>query len=36
MERTFLKEEHETFRNGLKKFLQKEAAPHFQQWEEEK
>ena len=31
----FFTEEHHIFRQGLKDFLQKEVAPHIDQWEEE-
>ncbi|WP_332647384.1 acyl-CoA dehydrogenase family protein [Lysinibacillus sp. 54212] len=31
-----VKNEHEIFRESLRKFLAKEALPHFQQWEAEK
>ena len=31
----YFTEEHEIFRQGLKDFLQKEVAPHLDQWEEE-
>ncbi|MFD2682490.1 acyl-CoA dehydrogenase family protein [Bacillus seohaeanensis] len=33
MERSFLKEEHNIFRRALRKFLEKEAVPYFEQWE---
>lgn len=33
MERSFLKEEHDIFRRSLRKFLEKEAVPYFDQWE---
>ncbi|WP_066304202.1 acyl-CoA dehydrogenase family protein [Bacillus sp. FJAT-29814] len=36
MSPTYLNEEHQIFRRALKKFLEKEAIPHFEQWEEEK
>ncbi|GAA0481792.1 acyl-CoA dehydrogenase family protein [Salinibacillus aidingensis] len=36
MKRPFLKEEHEIFRESLQKFLAKEAAPFYQQWEQDK
>ncbi|RKQ35706.1 acyl-CoA dehydrogenase family protein [Oceanobacillus halophilus] len=36
MRRPFLKEEHEIFRASLRKFLEKEAYPFFEQWEEKK
>ncbi len=36
MSRSYLKEEHEIFRNSLRKFLEKEAEPFIEQWEKEK
>ncbi|KAA0959266.1 acyl-CoA dehydrogenase [Planococcus sp. ANT_H30] len=36
MKRSFLTEDHEMYRDALKKFLQKEAVPHFDQWEKDK
>jgi acyl-CoA dehydrogenase len=36
MERSFLKEEHDIFRRALRKFLEKEAVPYFEQWERDK
>ncbi|MBU8878069.1 acyl-CoA dehydrogenase family protein [Bacillus sp. FJAT-29790] len=30
----YLKEEHEIFRKSLRRFLEKEAYPHYSQWEE--
>lgn len=36
MKRSFLTEDHEMYREALKKFLQKEAIPYFGQWEKEK
>lgn len=36
MSRTFLKEEHEIFRRSLRKFLEKNAAPFLDQWEQDK
>ncbi|MFC2948051.1 acyl-CoA dehydrogenase family protein [Virgibacillus sediminis] len=36
MKRLFLTQEHEMFRESLKKFLDKEAAPFYEKWEEEK
>ncbi|MFA1710117.1 acyl-CoA dehydrogenase family protein [Peribacillus frigoritolerans] len=33
-ERPFYNEEHEMFRTSLRKFLEKEAIPYFEQWEE--
>ncbi|WP_100011229.1 acyl-CoA dehydrogenase family protein [Lentibacillus sediminis] len=35
MERSFLKEEHDIFRRSLRKFLEKEAVPYFDQWEKD-
>lgn len=35
-EKSYLKEEHHIFRKSVRKFLEKEALPHFEQWEEEK
>lgn len=32
----YLQEEHDIFRQSLQKFLQKEAVPHFEEWEKEK
>ncbi|MTH54594.1 acyl-CoA dehydrogenase [Bacillus mangrovi] len=32
----FIKEEHAIFRSSLKKFLQKEALPHYAQWEKDR
>lgn len=34
--RTYLTEDHEIYRESLKRFLQKEAVPYFDQWEEDK
>lgn len=34
-ERPFYNEEHEMFRTSLRKFLEKEALPYFEQWEED-
>lgn len=34
-ERPFYNEEHEMFRTSLRKFLEKEAIPYFEQWEED-
>ncbi len=36
MNHTFIKEEHEIFRRSFRKFLEKEAAPNYNQWEKEK
>lgn len=36
MDHRYLKEEHKIFRHTLRKFLEKEAYPHFQTWEEER
>lgn len=36
MNHPYLQEEHEIFRKSLQKFLQKEAAPYFDEWEKEK
>ncbi|MBP1971281.1 acyl-CoA dehydrogenase [Virgibacillus natechei] len=33
MERAYLREEHDIFRRSLRKFLEKEAYPYFEQWE---
>ena len=35
-ERPYFKEEHVMFRNSLRKFLEKEAVPYFEQWEEDR
>lgn len=35
MKNYYFTEEHELFRQGLKEFLQKEVAPHIDEWEEE-
>ncbi|UJL45506.1 acyl-CoA dehydrogenase family protein [Virgibacillus sp. NKC19-16] len=35
MERAYLQEEHDIFRRSLRKFLEKEAYPNFDQWEKE-
>ncbi|MEG9296393.1 acyl-CoA dehydrogenase family protein [Mangrovibacillus sp. Mu-81] len=32
----YLKEEHNMFRSSLRKFLQKEAYPHYEQWERDR
>lgn len=34
--RTYLQEEHDIFRKALRKFLEKEAYPFYEQWEEER
>lgn len=34
--RSFFTEEHEMFRDSLRKFLEKEAVPCFEQWEEDR
>ncbi|GAB4074481.1 acyl-CoA dehydrogenase family protein [Barrientosiimonas marina] len=36
MSRTFLTNEHEIFRESLRKFLEQEAAPYYDQWEQDK
>ncbi|MGE8203453.1 acyl-CoA dehydrogenase family protein [Heyndrickxia sp. NPDC080065] len=36
MKHPYLNEEHEIFRKTLKKFLAKECAPYYEQWEEER
>ncbi|MFE8699238.1 acyl-CoA dehydrogenase family protein [Cytobacillus sp. FJAT-54145] len=36
MAHLYLKEEHEIFRKSLRKFLEKEAYPFYDQWEEER
>lgn len=36
MKRNFLTKDHEMYRDALKKFLQKEAIPYFEQWEKDK
>lgn len=36
MSEHYIQEEHVIFRNALRKFLEKEAFPHFEQWEKEK
>lgn len=35
MSRGYLKEEHHIFRSALRKFLEKEAYPHYDNWEKE-
>lgn len=36
MSHLYLGEEHKIFRNALRKFLEKEAVPYYDQWEEER
>lgn len=36
MKHPYLQEEHEIFRKSLRKFLEKEAYPFYEQWEEER
>ncbi|WAA12074.1 acyl-CoA dehydrogenase family protein [Fervidibacillus halotolerans] len=36
MKRAFIKEEHDIFRDSLRKFLEKEAIPYYNEWEKEK
>lgn len=36
MEHPYLNEDHEIFRKSLRKFLEKEAYPYYEQWEEER
>lgn len=36
MKHPYLKEEHHIFRQSLQKFLQKEAVPYFEEWENQK
>ncbi|UTR08918.1 acyl-CoA dehydrogenase family protein [Evansella sp. LMS18] len=36
MKHPYLTEDHEMFRKALRKFLDKEAAPHFDKWEEDR
>ncbi|MEW9050605.1 MAG: acyl-CoA dehydrogenase family protein [Neobacillus sp.] len=36
MSRRFLKEEHEIFRRSLRKFLEKNATPNYEKWEQDK
>lgn len=36
MTRNFLNEEHDIFRESLRKFLEKEAVPNYEQWEQDK
>lgn len=33
---SYIKEEHELFRKALRKFLEKEAYPYYEQWEEDR
>src|SRR5690554_1947454 len=35
MKHLYLSEEHEIFRTAIRKFLEKEAEPYYEQWEEE-
>ena len=35
MKNYYFNEEHEMFRQGLKEFLQREVAPHIDEWEEQ-
>lgn len=36
MGRPYLTEEHEIFRESLRKFLEKEAYPYYEEWEKKK
>lgn len=36
MRRPFLREEHEIYRKTVRKYLEKEVVPYFEQWEEER
>lgn len=36
MKRKLFKEEHEIFRDAFRKFLEKEIAPHYEQWEKDR
>jgi len=36
MTHLYLEEEHHIFRDALRKFLQKEAVPHYEQWEQDR
>ncbi|WP_374720787.1 acyl-CoA dehydrogenase family protein [Peribacillus tepidiphilus] len=36
MKHSYLKEEHEIFRKSFRKFLDKEAYPYYEQWEEDR
>lgn len=36
MSHLYLKDEHRMFRNTLRKFLEKEAVPYFEQWEQDR
>lgn len=36
MANTYLHEEHKIFRSALRKFLEKEAVPHYERWEQER
>lgn len=35
MSRAYLKDEHELFRKSLRKFLEKHAVPHYEEWDRE-
>ena len=36
MKHPYLNEDHEIFRKSLRKFLEKEAVPFYEQWEEDR
>lgn len=36
MKHPYLNEEHEIFRKSFRKFLEKEAIPNYERWEEER
>lgn len=36
MAASYLQEEHEIFRESLRKFLEKEAYPNYEKWEEDR
>ena len=36
MKHLYLTDDHDMFRKSLRKFLEKEAYPHYDQWEEER
>jgi acyl-CoA dehydrogenase len=36
LKHSYLKEEHEIFRKSIRKFLEKEAYPYYEQWEEDR
>ncbi|OLO37854.1 acyl-CoA dehydrogenase [Alkalihalophilus pseudofirmus] len=36
MSRPFLTEDHEMYRKSLRKYIEKEVLPHYEQWEEDK